>query len=58
MRGYDGNPNHAYILLRVFNARTDNVGIKFYPNPWNLYLRDVLRFVAPGGYTVTEGSGA
>ncbi|KAK3348731.1 hypothetical protein B0T25DRAFT_546397 [Lasiosphaeria hispida] len=33
MQAYDGRPDHAYILVRVFNIRQRRPGIKFYTNP-------------------------
>jgi hypothetical protein len=50
MRRYgDDDPANAVILVRVYHIQSD-VGIKFYPNPWRLYLDGVLDFRSKDGY--------
>ncbi len=50
MRACDGDPNNAYILLRVFNIDGDRPGVKLYINPWRLYIGGVLKFTSENGY--------
>ena len=55
MRDFDGDPNDAYILVRVFNVdRGDEIGIKFFSNPWSLYIDRVLDFRSKEGYEVAQ----
>ncbi len=52
MRACDGDPNNAYILLRVFNIDGDRPEVKLYINPWRLYMGGVLKFTSDNGYKV------
>ncbi len=52
MRAYDGDPNSPYILIRVFNIDGERPGVKFYVNPWTLYMDRVLEFRSDNGYKV------
>ncbi|KAK0701219.1 hypothetical protein B0T21DRAFT_353802 [Apiosordaria backusii] len=33
MKRYHGDPNNAYILVRVFNVESSNVGVRWFPEP-------------------------
>ncbi|RYP88497.1 hypothetical protein DL769_000264 [Monosporascus sp. CRB-8-3] len=53
MREFNGDPNNAYVLLRVFNMEEDNgPGIKFFRDPWSLYMGGILDFRSEEGYKV------
>lgn len=52
MKNCADDPNNVYLLIRVYNVETDNLDVKFYLNPWKLYLDGVLDFRSEGGYTV------
>ncbi|RYP37876.1 hypothetical protein DL767_002748 [Monosporascus sp. MG133] len=53
MRKFDGDPNNAYVLLRVFNMEEGNdPGIKFFRDPWSLYIGGILDFRSEAGYKV------
>jgi len=45
-----GNPTNAVILVRVYHVNRDNVGLKFYPNPWRLYCDGILDFRSASAY--------
>lgn len=52
MRAHDGDPDNAYILIRVFNIDGERPGLKFYTKPWTLYMDGVLEFRSESGYKV------
>ena len=53
MREFDGTANNAYILLRVFDLDEGrNTGVKFFCDPWSLYMDGVLDFRSDEGYKV------
>ncbi|RYP69608.1 hypothetical protein DL770_008214 [Monosporascus sp. CRB-9-2] len=53
MREFDGDPNNTYVLLRVFNLEEgNNPGIKFFRDPWSLYMGGILNFRSEAGYKV------
>jgi hypothetical protein len=52
MRACDGDPDNAYILIRVSNIDGERPGVKFYASPWALYMDKVLEFKSEGGYKV------
>ena len=55
MRQFDGDLRNAYILLRVFDIEGDNSpNVKFFRDPWSLYLSRVLDFRSDQGYKVYE----
>ncbi|KAG8157080.1 hypothetical protein KVR01_013070 [Diaporthe batatas] len=55
MREFHGTAKDAYILLRVFNVEdSKNVGIKFFDDPWSLYMDNVLKFRSDQGYKVYQ----
>lgn len=55
MRKFHGTAGDAYILLRVFNLDDGrNVDIKFFNDPWSLYLDGVLKFRSDQGYKVYQ----
>ncbi|KAH8892664.1 hypothetical protein GQ53DRAFT_646961, partial [Thozetella sp. PMI_491] len=47
MRLYHNRDSDAYILLRVFNIDGERPGIKYFSNPWALYLNGILEFRCP-----------
>ncbi|RYO93890.1 hypothetical protein DL762_000845 [Monosporascus cannonballus] len=56
MREFDGDPNNAYVLLRVFNLEEDSdPGIKLFRDPWSLYMDGILDFRSEQGYKVYGG---
>ena len=55
MRKFHLDKDNTYILLRAFDLESDNPGIKFFSDPWGLYLDRVLDFRAAGGYRVFAG---
>ena len=55
MREFDRSANDAYILLRVFDLDVErNPGVKFFCNPWSLYMEGVLNFKSDEGYKVYQ----
>lgn len=55
MRLFDGDVNNAYVLLRVFDLEGENgPNIKFFRDPWSLYMNSVLDFRSDNGYKVYE----
>lgn len=55
MRDFHGTADNAYILLRVFDLDDGrNIGIKFFDDPWSLYMDDVLKFRSDQGYKVYQ----
>ena len=54
MRGFHNDPDNAYILIRVFNIENEGRGVKFFPDPWGLYMSRVLDFISKEGYRVCE----
>ncbi|KAK3385925.1 hypothetical protein B0H63DRAFT_560413 [Podospora didyma] len=53
MREFDGTADNAYILLRVFDLDDGrNAGVKFFRDPWSLYMGGVLNFRSDEGYKV------
>ena len=55
MRRYDGDPNNAYILLRIFQLEEeDGPNIKFFRDPWSLYVNGNLYFRSKEGYRVYQ----
>lgn len=45
----NGTPDNAYILLRVFNLKDRrDAGVRFFPDPWRLYVDGVLNFKHQG----------
>ncbi|GAB1311860.1 hypothetical protein MFIFM68171_02070 [Madurella fahalii] len=53
MREFDGSADNAYILLRVFDLDDGrNTGVKFFRDPWSLYMDGVLDFRSDEGYKV------
>ncbi|RYP11237.1 hypothetical protein DL764_000193 [Monosporascus ibericus] len=53
MRGFDGDANNGYVLLRVYNMEEGNEpGIKFFRDPWSLYMYRILDFRSEAGYKV------
>ncbi|KAK6842238.1 hypothetical protein PG987_003098 [Apiospora arundinis] len=52
MRRYNNDALHAYILVRVSNIENADIQLKFYPDPWNLYMNQVLDFRSEEGYRV------
>ena len=55
MRTYDGDPDNAYILLRVFDIDDEDTGLKIFPNPWSLYIAGVIDFKSAEGYQAYGG---
>ncbi len=57
MREFDGDPNNAYILVRVFNMGDErSAGVTFFREPWSLYMDNILYFNSENGYAVGEAS--
>lgn len=55
MREFDGTADNAYILLRVFNLDEGrDPGLKFFHDPWSLYMDGVLKFRSDEGYKVYQ----
>lgn len=55
MRHFDGHVDNAYVLLRVFDLEGENSpNVKFFRDPWSLYLNRVLDFRSDQGYKVYE----
>jgi len=55
MREFDRSANDAYILLRVFDLDVERKpGVKFFCNPWNLYMEGALNFRSDEGYQVYQ----
>lgn len=53
MREFHGMADNAYILLRVFNLDDGvDVGVKFFDDPWSLYMNGALKFRSDEGYKV------
>jgi len=53
MRLFDKTPGDAYILLRVFNLEEGReTGVRFFRDPWSLFMNDVLKFRSDDGYRV------
>lgn len=36
MQQHDQDPNNVYILVRVFNVKSNSPGTAYFPNPWTL----------------------
>jgi len=53
MRECDGDPDNGFILIRVFHVDSEDPGIKWFPNPWKLYLARALDLRSVEGYQVT-----
>lgn len=55
MREFGGTANDAYILIRVFDLEEGkNPGLKFFHDPWSLYVGGVLNFKSDEGYKVYQ----
>lgn len=55
MREFNGTADNAYILLRVFDLDDGrNAGVKFFRDPWSLYIDGVLNFRSDEGYKVYQ----
>lgn len=55
MREFNGTADNAYILLRVFDLDDGrNPGVKFFRDPWNLYIDGVFNFRSDEGYKVYQ----
>lgn len=55
MREFNGTADNAYILLRVFDLDDRrNAGVKFFRDPWSLYIDGLLDFRSDEGYKVYQ----
>lgn len=55
MREFNGTAENAYILLRVYDLDDRrNPGIKFFRDPWSLYIDGILKFRSDEGYEVYQ----
>lgn len=55
MREFNGTADNAYILLRVYDLDDGKTpGVKFFRDPWSLYIEGTLRFRSDEGYKVYQ----
>lgn len=55
MREFNGTAENAYVLLRVYDLHDGrSPGVKFFRDPWSLYIGGILNFRSDEGYEVYQ----
>jgi hypothetical protein len=54
----DSIPEHVYAVIRVYNLeKQTEPGFTIYVDPWAMYLKDELSFLARDNYVISPNPG-